>query len=147
MTDASAPLRPGRAIGLDLGTDRIGVAISDDGQTVATPLEVVAAADRAVADARIVELVEEWDASVVVVGLPLQLNGEEGSAVKRTKAVIKRLAATLSPPIVTYDERLTTVTAHRLLDEQRVPGRNRKDMVDMVAAQVILQGWMDREHS
>ncbi len=139
--------RPGRAIGLDLGTDRIGVALSDDEQTVATPLEVVAGQDRAAADRRIVELVDEWDAAVVVVGLPLQLDGQEGSAVKRTKAVIKRLAATLSVPIVTYDERLTTVTAHRLLDEQNVPGRNRRDMVDMVAAQVILQGWMDKEHA
>ncbi len=139
--------RPGRAIGLDLGTDRIGVALSDDEQAVATPLEVIPAADRAAADRRIAELVAEWEPSVLVVGLPLQLDGQEGSAVKRTKAVIKRLAATLSVPIVTYDERLTTVTAHRLLDEQNVPGRNRKDMVDMVAAQVILQGWMDKEHS
>lgn len=139
--------RPGRAIGLDLGTDRIGVALSDDEQAVATPLEVIPAADRAAADRRIEELVAEWEPSVLVVGLPLQLDGQEGSAVKRTRAVIKRLAATLSVPIVTYDERLTTVTAHRLLDEQEVPGRNRKDMVDMVAAQVILQGWMDKEHS
>lgn len=138
--------RPGRALGLDLGTDRIGVALSDDEQSVATPLEVIPAADRALADRRIVELVDEWDPSVLVVGLPLQLDGQEGSAVKRTRAVIKRLAATLSVPIVTYDERLTTVTAHRLLDEQNVPGRNRRDMVDMVAAQVILQGWMDKEH-
>lgn len=138
--------RPGRALGLDLGTDRIGVALSNDEQTVATPLEVVPAQDRAKADQRIVELVNEWEPSVIVVGLPLQLDGQEGSAVKRTKAVIKRLGATLSTPIVTYDERLTTVTAHRMLDEQEVPGRQRRDMVDMLAAQVILQGWIDKEH-
>lgn len=138
--------RPGRALGLDLGTDRIGVALSDEGQTVATPLEVVPAKDRAKADQRIVELVDEWEPSVIVVGLPLQLDGQEGKAVKKTKAVIKRLGATLSAPIVTYDERLTTVTAHRMLDEQNVPGRNRRDMVDMLAAQVILQGWIDKEH-
>jgi len=138
--------RPGRALGLDLGTDRIGVAMSDDQQTVATPLEVISAADRESADQRIVEIVDEWEPTVVVVGLPLHLNGSEGASVKRTHAVIKRLGATISPPIVTYDERLTTVTAHHLLDEQEVPGRNRKDMVDMVAAQVILQGWMDKEH-
>ena len=142
MTD-----RPGRALGLDLGTDRIGVAISDDRQTVATPLEVVAAAERSVADRRIAEIVDEWEPVVVVVGLPLQLDGQSGTAVKRTRAVIKRLRATLSPPIVTYDERLTTVTAHRVLDEQDVSHRNRRDMVDMVAAQLILQGWIDKERS
>ena len=139
--------RPGRALGLDLGTERIGVAISDDARSVATPLEVVPAADRAIADKRIVELVDEWEPSVIVVGLPLGLDGTNGAAVKRTRAVIKRLGATISTPIVTYDERLTTVTAHRVLDEQDVSHRNRREMVDMVAAQVILQGWIDKEHS
>lgn len=137
--------RPGRALGLDLGSDRIGVAISDDERKVATPLEVVPARDRGLADARIAAIVDEWEPTVIVVGLPLQLDGEAGLAVRRTTKVTQRLRATLSPPIVTYDERLTTVTAHRMLDEQNVPGRNRKDMVDMVAAQVILQGWMDKE--
>lgn len=135
----------GRALGLDLGTDRIGVAISDDDQTVATPLEVIPAANRESADQRIGELVDEWEPGVIVVGLPLQLDGESGSAVRRTNAVIKRLGATLSPPIVTYDERLTTVLAHRLLDEQDVSHRDRREMIDMVAAQVILQGWIERQ--
>ncbi|MFT7474376.1 MAG: putative Holliday junction resolvase [Verrucomicrobiales bacterium] len=103
------------------------------------------ARDRAAADQRLLEIVTEWEPTIIVVGLPLQLNGEVGLAARRATKVTKRLRATLSPPIVTYDERLTTVTAHRSLDEQRVPGRKRKDMVDMVAAQVILQGWMDRE--
>ena len=70
----------GRALGLDLGTDRIGVAISDDDQTVATPLEVIPAANRESADQRIGELVDEWEPGVIVVGLPLQLDGESGSA-------------------------------------------------------------------
>lgn len=138
---------PGRALGLDLGSERIGVAISDDRRSVATPLEVIPARDRRAADIRVTELVNEWEPTVIVVGLPLQLDGEEGISARRTKKVTRRLSATLSVPIVTYDERLTTVTAHRLLDEQEVPHRNRRDMVDMVAAQVILQGWMDKERS
>ncbi len=135
---------PGRALGLDLGEQRIGVAISDDRQSVATPLEVIQANDRTLADARIAALVDEWEPSVIVIGMPYQLDGGEGSAAKRTRAVIKRLSATLSPPIVTYDERLSTVSAHRSLDDQQVAGRDRRQMVDMVAAQVILQGWMDK---
>ncbi len=136
---------PGRALGLDLGSHRIGVAISDDARTVATPLEVVPARDRAAADARFVEIVDEWEPTIVVVGLPLQLDGQAGKAVRRTMKTIERLRATLSLPIVTYDERLTTVTAHRSLDTQNVRNRKRRDMVDMIAAQVILQGWMDKE--
>ena len=139
--------RPGRALGLDLGSHRIGVAISDDARTVATPHEVVPARDRGEADARILEIVEEWEPTIVVVGLPLQLDGQAGRAVRRTMKTVERLRATFSPPIVTYDERLTTVTAHRSLDTQNVRNRNRREMVDMIAAQVILQGWMDKERT
>jgi putative Holliday junction resolvase len=139
--------RPGRALGLDLGSHRIGVAISDDARTVATPLEVVQASDRQAADRRIGELVAEWEPTIIVVGLPLQLDGEAGTAARRTLKTANRLRATISVPFVTYDERLTTVTAHRSLDEQNVRGVNRRDMVDMVAAQVILQGWMDKERT
>lgn len=134
----------GRALGLDLGDERIGVAISDDARTVATPLEVIAAKDRQQADARIVALVDEWEIAIVVVGLPYQLDGQEGAAAKKVRAIMKRLGATLRVPLVTYDERLTTVEAHRVLDEQQIPGRDRREMVDMVAAQVILQGWIDK---
>lgn len=138
---------PGRALGLDLGSHRIGVAISDDARTVATPLEVVPAQNRAAAHERIRELVDEWEPTVVVVGVPLQLSGEHGKAARQTMKSANRLRATLPIPIVTYDERLTTVTAHRSLDEQNVRHHDRRDMVDMVAAQVILQGWMDRERT
>lgn len=139
MTD-----RPGRALGLDLGEERIGVALSDDTRAVATPLEVIPARDRRFVDARIAELVSEWEAEVIVVGMPYGLDGGEGPAAKRVRAIMKRLGATLRVPLVTYDERLTTVEAHRILDEQEVPGRDRRNMVDMVAAQVILQGWIDK---
>ena len=143
----SAEVVPGRAIGLDLGSHRIGVAISDDRRAVATPLEVVDARNRVEADRRIGEIIDEWEPTVVVVGLPLHLNGAEGRAVRQTKKGLDRLRATFSVPFVTYDERLTTVTAHRSLDEQNIRNHDRRDMVDMIAAQVILQGWMDRERT
>lgn len=138
MTEAA-----GRVLGLDLGTERVGVALSNDDRTVATPLEVIPGRDWAALDRRLVQLVDEWDISLIVVGAPLSLDGSQGPSMKKTRKVIERLSVTLEPPIVTYDERLTTVTAHRSLDEQGVPGRSRRDMVDMVAAQVILQGWID----
>ena len=138
MTEAT-----GRVMGIDLGTERVGVAISNDDRTVATPLEVVPGRDWAVLDRRLAEIVDEWEITLIVVGAPLSLDGSQGPAMKKTRKTIERLGVTLGPPIVTYDERLTTVTAHRALDEQGVPARSRAQMVDMVAAQVILQGWID----
>lgn len=143
--EAEVNVPDGRAIGLDLGTERVGVAISNDERTVATPLEVVPGRDWVALDHRLAEIVDEWEVQIVVVGAPISLDGSEGPAMKRTKKSIARLRATLRPPIVTYDERLTTVTAHSMLDEQGVPGRSRRDMVDMLAAQVILQNWIDGE--
>ena len=137
------PESPGRALGLDVGSRRLGVAISDSDQRVATPLEVVPYADRAAGRLRVGELVDEWEVALVVVGLPLHLNGVAGAAVKMVNSEIEALRATIAMPFVTYDERLSTVTAHRSLAEQSVAAKNRRNVVDMVAAAVILQGWMD----
>lgn len=140
------PPAPGRALGLDLGTKRIGVAVSDDARTVATPLEVVDRTDPDAARRRIGALVDEWEPTVVVVGLPLHLTGAAGAAVRFVEEEIARLGDTLEVPIVTYDERLSTVTAERSLVEQGRDSRSRRGLVDMVAASVILQGWIDRSH-
>ena len=138
---------PGRALGLDLGTRRIGVAISDDARTVATPLEVVDRSDAERARRRLGTLVEDWLPTIVVVGLPLHLSGAAGSSVAFVEAEIERLRDTLAPPIVTYDERLSTVAADRSLAQQGLDSRSRRRVVDMVAAAVILQGWIDRQES
>lgn len=138
---------PGRALGLDLGTRRIGVAISDEARTVATPLEVVDRSDAQQARRRLRVLVDEWLPTVVVVGLPLHLSGAAGSAVDFVQTEITELRDTLGLPIVTYDERLSTVSADRSLAEQGLDSRSRRRMVDMVAATVILQGWIDHPDS
>ena len=138
---------PGRALGPDLGTRRIGVAISDEARTVATPLEVVDRSDAQQARRRLRVLVDEWLPTVVVVGLPLHLSGAAGSAVDFVQTEITELRDTLGLPIVTYDERLSTVSADRSLAEQGLDSRSRRRMVDMVAATVILQGWIDHPDS
>ncbi len=138
---------PGRALGLDLGARRIGVAISDDRRSVATPLEVISRRDAEAARRRIASLVDEWEVSTVVVGVPLHLSGGRGQSVRHVMREVDRLRATIAVPIVTYDERLTTVTAQRSLTEQNVSARNQRELVDMVAAAVILQGWIDKERT
>lgn len=137
----------GRALGLDLGTRRIGAAITDEDRTVATPLEVIDRRDVAAAHRRIAALVDEWMITEVVVGWPRHLDGSAGAAVAFVEHEIEALGDTLGVPIVTYDERLTTVTADRSLAGQGLDSRARRQVVDMVAAAVILQAWIDRDPS
>jgi putative Holliday junction resolvase len=136
--------RPGRVIGLDPGSKRIGVAVSDDERRVATPIEVLARSGDVARDHRaIAALVAEWEANLVVVGLPLSLSGARGRAAQHVLAEVDSLRATLPVPVETYDERLTTVTAERSLVEQRMRAEARRQVVDKVAAAVLLQAWLD----
>ncbi len=133
-----------RALGLDLGSQRIGVALSDSDGSMALPYDVVhRSGDRDRDHRRIAELVAETEAEIVVVGLPLSLDGSVGPMAKRYRAEARRLRATLQVPVETYDERLTTVTAERALRETDLSGRARRKVVDQVAAAVMLQSWLD----
>ncbi len=133
-----------RAIALDIGTRRIGVALSDSRGTVATPYEVVQRSGSHERDhRRIRELVDEAGADIVVVGLPLSLDGSLGPAARTVLAEVDELRATLGVGVVTWDERLTTVEAERSLRVMGVKKGNRRRVVDQVAATVILQSWLD----
>lgn len=132
-----------RALGLDLGSRRIGVAVSDGDGTVATPIEVIDARDRPRARREIADLVTEWEAEVVVVGHPLSLDGSEGPAARSARAEAEELAELLDVPVELHDERLTTVTAHQTLKELEMSGAARRRVVDQVAAAVLLQSWLE----
>ena len=133
-----------RALGLDLGERRVGVAVCDSAGTVATPVETLVRSGDAEADLRaIADQVREWQVEIVVVGLPLSLDGTEGPAATAARTEIDRLGRLLSVPVVSYDERLTTVIAERSLMEQQMKGPRRRGVVDQVAAAVILQSWID----
>jgi len=131
-----------RALGLDLGSKRIGIALSAG--TMATPYEVLArSGDRARDHRAIAEHVTETGAEVVVVGLPLSMDGSMSAAAERALAECEQLAAVLDVPVETWDERLSTVTAERSLLAQDLRGPARRRVVDQVAAAVILQSWLD----
>jgi putative Holliday junction resolvase len=133
-----------RAIGIDLGEKRIGVAVCDAAGTVATPYETVdRSGDRARDHRRLAELVAETEAEVVVVGMPFSLDGSVGPAARRALAEVDRLRGTLAVPVETYDERLSTVTAERSLREMNLTGPARRRVVDQIAAAVLLQSWLD----
>ncbi len=134
-----------RALGLDFGSKRIGVALSDSGGLLATPYDLIRrVGDRTIEHGRIAELVAETEAEVVVVGLPLQLDGDEGRAVAIVRSEIRGLRKRLDVPVEEIDERFTTVTAHQRLAGAGVASHKRKDLVDAVAASVLLQAWLDR---
>lgn len=133
-----------RALGIDFGERRIGIALSSG--SVASPIETVQrSGDQAVDHRKILGIAAEWEVDTLVVGLPLSLDGSEGVAAQLVRSEIEELAAATSIPVVPYDERLTTVTATRLLQEGSVPGRSQRQMVDQVAAAVMLQAWLDSQ--
>jgi len=134
--------RPGRVLGLDLGDARIGVAISDDDRRMAVPLGTIHTG--APADLKAVAaLVREHAATLVVVGLPLSMSGDRGSAAAKADAFADALRSILAVPVELQDERLSTVEAERGLREAGVDGRERRKVVDRTAAAVILQAWLD----
>jgi putative Holliday junction resolvase len=137
-----------RALGVDLGERRIGLALSDPSRTVATPHEVLRRSGDPDADRRaIVEAARDQHANVIVVGLPLSLSGRTGPAARATLDEVEALRAVAGDIEVTvHDERLTTVTAERALIEARMGREARREVVDKVAAAVMLQSWLERAH-
>jgi len=136
----------GRVLGVDLGSRRIGLALSDPTRTVASPHEVIVRSGDPVADrGAIVAAARAADATVIVVGLPLSLSGRAGPAAKAARAEADALQALAEPDIdvVVHDERLTTVTAERALAEGGVRRDARRRVVDKVAAAVMLQSWLE----
>jgi putative pre-16S rRNA nuclease len=133
-----------RALGVDLGSRRIGVAVSDSDGRLATPIEVVDARDRPAARRSLADLVAEWEAEVVVVGLPLSLDGSEGPAARAARREAEELAKMLSVPVEVHDERLTTAEADRVLMENQMKTPDRRKVIDKVAASVMLQSWLDQ---
>lgn len=133
-----------RALGIDTGDARIGLALSDELRMLAHPFESVPAGAGALE--RIAAVVREKSVDTVVVGLPKNMNGTKGPAAVKAEAFAEGVrAAVPGVRIVMWDERLTTVAAQRALHEA---GRNTKQsraVIDQVAAQLILQGWLDAQ--
>ena len=130
-----------RILGIDLGKARIGVAVSDELGMLAHPVETIPA--NVDATRRIAEIVREKDAERVVVGLPRHMNGSVGTGATEALAFAKKLEALLPCKVVTWDERLTTTAANRALRASGRKTRDSRGVVDQVAAQMILQGYLD----
>jgi putative holliday junction resolvase len=132
-----------RVLALDIGEKRIGVAVSDSSGTVATPVSVVDAKS-VLGDGRgILRLVKEYDIDLVVVGLPLSMDGSIGQQAQRVRAAGERLERFVPVPFVYYDERLSSVEAGRAMSAMGVSDRHKRGSIDMVAAALFLQSYLD----
>jgi putative Holliday junction resolvase len=133
----------GRHMGLDVGDRRIGVALSDETATLASALTTLTRVGGRKDAAAVAELAGTHEVVAVVVGLPLNMNGSRGSQVEKVLGFVEGLRAQLAVPVVLRDERLTTVEADERLREAGLGWKERKRVVDQVAAVVILQEYLD----
>lgn len=132
-----------RAMGIDYGSVRIGTAVSDELRMLAHPLETIPAGKSAIH--RVVTLANEKQVDAIVVGVPRNMSGESGAAATEANEFISKLRGQVKCKVVAWDERLTTVAAHRALQDAGKKTRETRGYVDQVAAQMILQGYLDQE--
>lgn len=136
-----------RVMGLDFGSKTVGVAISDSLLVTAQGVEIIRRKEENKLRrtlARIEELIEEYEVEEIVLGLPINMNATAGVRVELTMEFKDKLERRTGLPVYTWDERLTTVAADRIMMETGIRRENRKNYVDMIAATLILQGYLDR---
>ncbi len=132
-----------RILALDHGTVRIGVALSDELKMLATPLDYLPAEPFAQLVERLRQIIREKEVELILVGLPRNMDGSYGPAALKVQEFVAALRSALTVPIQTWDERLTSVQAHRYLTQGGVRGRDRRQKVDQMAAAILLQSYLD----
>ena len=133
-----------RALGVDPGTKRVGIAVSDLSGTIASPLLVLHRSKSTRHDLHeVARVARDEEADVIVVGLPINMDGSEGPAAKAATAFARRLATVVDVPVELHDERRTTVSADRSMLDAGLDAVQRRQRVDKVAAAIMLQSWLD----
>ncbi|MGA2854386.1 MAG: Holliday junction resolvase RuvX [Verrucomicrobiota bacterium] len=132
-----------RILALDHGTKRIGVAVSDETKTIAQPLEYIPAEPFADFLARLKHILVEKEIDLVLIGLPRNMDGSHGPAAQKVEAFVAVLKTAITVPVKTWDERLTSTMANRILIQGGVRRDKRKEKVDKMAAAILLQSYLD----
>jgi putative Holliday junction resolvase len=132
-----------RILAVDPGTRRIGLALSDEGGSIASPHSTVERTSKADAIARVAKVAREVGAARIVVGLPLRLDGSEGPEARRARALGGAIGERAGLPVDFVDERFTSAEAERALDAMGVSAKDRRGKVDQAAATLLLQGYLD----
>ena len=139
--------RPMKTLALDMGSKRIGLAISDDEGTFAFPSGKLDRKGRKVDLEALVSLIQEREVSRIVIGIPLHMNGRPGKGAEAAHAFAKDLAAASGIPVDTLDERLTTVEAERALNATGRKAKKQRDVIDSVAASIILSTYLSMQRN
>jgi putative Holliday junction resolvase len=137
----------GRTLALDYGDRRIGIALSDELGLAARPLMTLTRTTWPRDLERLSAIIREHEVRRIVVGLPLDMDGERGGRARLTEAIIERIRGATGLPIIPWDERLTTVQAERILISGDVSRSRRRKVIDQVAAVILLQAWLDAQHA
>jgi putative Holliday junction resolvase len=132
-----------RILALDHGTKRIGVAVSDETRTIAQPLEFIPAEPFAGFLERLKQLIREKEVDLILIGMPRNMDGSYGPAAEKVQTFVGVLASAITIPIKTWDERLTSAQANRVLIQGGARRDQRKQKVDQMAAAILLQGFLD----
>jgi putative Holliday junction resolvase len=132
-----------RILAIDHGSKRIGIAVSDELKMIAQPLEFILAEPFPAFLARLQELIRDKEVESILVGLPRNMDGSYGPAAQKVQEFVVALKGVLSVPIKTWDERLTSAQANRLLIQGNVRRDKRKEKVDKMAAAILLQSYLD----
>ncbi len=145
IEDVGAHMAPGQTIaGIDLGTETIGLAVSDLSLRLASPRPMIKRKKFTLDAIALIAALEKDKVAVAVIGLPVNMDGSEGPRVQATRAFVRNMAQKTELPFVFWDERLSTVAAERALIEMDVSRKKRKERIDSAAASFILQGALDR---
>ena len=132
-----------RILALDHGTKRIGVAVSDELKMIAQPLEYILAEPSVDFLARLKELIRDKEVELILIGMPRNMDGSYGPAAQKVQEFVAVLKDAVNVPIKTWDERLTSAQANRLLIQGNVRRDKRKEKVDKMAAAILLQSYLD----
>ncbi len=145
VADFEPRLVPGaRLIGIDLGTKTIGLALSDATRMIATPLETIRRTKFKADAARLLHLIEQYAVCGLVLGFPVNMDGSEGPRCQATRAFARNMNVLTEVPILYWDERLTTAAAERMLIEADASRKRRSEVIDKLAATLILQSALER---
>ncbi len=132
-----------RILGMDVGTKTVGLAVSDELGWTAQPVTTLKRQNDPQTLNDLAVIVEDYSVQEFVVGIPLHMNGQEGTSVEMARGFAKQVQERFGLPVHEWDERLSTVTAEQVLRQGKVKGKKRKEVVDKLAASVILQGYLD----
>ena len=132
-----------KIMAVDYGDARTGLAVCDRTEFLASPIGTIEERNAQILAMKVAHMAEQYEVKEIVVGLPMNMNGSEGPRAQKCRAFAEMVECVTELPVVMWDERSTTVTAHQILNETNVRGGKRKKVVDTVAAVIILEGYLD----